>query len=229
MPQNEECLTQNLDLLSENLKNSGNELYNLDKFSESVEAYSKALALKPENKLRLTVLKNRAMARLKLEDFEGAETDCDEEVARRFPKLEQSIMCLNLWAAQIEAKLGTDLTECPPDFLPNMHVQELSDSEQHQNSGKQNVGTPTLNKYHNLLLEHGNTPFEYDEPGVKPVRRLWIQLVHQESLMPIFVRFIFGKEKTKSLSSFTDGSVESRYGRQATPKNIISQFLKILN
>ncbi|KAL7077248.1 hypothetical protein ACQ4LE_003473 [Meloidogyne hapla] len=78
MPQNEECLTQNLDLLSENLKNSGNELYNLDKFSESVEAYSKALALKPENKLRLTVLKNRAMARLKLEDFEGAETDCDE-------------------------------------------------------------------------------------------------------------------------------------------------------
>ncbi|KAL7077247.1 hypothetical protein ACQ4LE_003472 [Meloidogyne hapla] len=129
-------------------------------------------------------------------------------------------MCLNLWAAQIEAKLGTDLTECPPDFLPNMHVQvgiflkiltncltiplsnhhlieilfkELSDSEQHQNSGKQNVGTPTLNKYHNLLLEHGNTPFEYDEPGVKPVRRLWIQLVHQESLMPIFVRFIFGK------------------------------------
>lgn len=45
------------------------------------------------------------------------------EVARRFPKLEQSITCLNLWAAQIEAKLGTDLTECPSDFLPNMHVQ----------------------------------------------------------------------------------------------------------
>ncbi|CAK5007291.1 unnamed protein product [Meloidogyne enterolobii] len=151
------------------------------------------------------------------------------EVARRFPKLEQSITCLNLWAAQIEAKLGTDLTECPPDFLPNMHVQELSDSEQHQNHGKPVAATPTLNKYHNLLLEHGNTPFEYDETGVKPVRRLWIQLVHQESLMPLFVRFIFGKEKTKSLSSFTDGSVESRCGRQAAPKNIISQFLKILN
>ncbi|KAL7071749.1 hypothetical protein ACQ4LE_009377 [Meloidogyne hapla] len=78
MPQNEECLSQDSDLLAENFKNTGNELYNLDKFSESVEAYSKALALKPDNKLRLTLLKNRAMARLKLEDFEGAETDCDE-------------------------------------------------------------------------------------------------------------------------------------------------------
>jgi hypothetical protein len=49
-----------------------------------------------------------------------------------------------------------------------------------------------LQKY-NALIEHGNTPFEYDEPGVKPVRRLWTQLVNQEELAPIFVHFIFGK------------------------------------
>uniref|UniRef100_A0A914MDV7 UNC-45/Cro1/She4 central domain-containing protein n=1 Tax=Meloidogyne incognita TaxID=6306 RepID=A0A914MDV7_MELIC len=78
MPQKEENLSQNDDLTAENLKNSGNELFSLDKFSESVDCYSQALALKPDNKLRLTLLKNRAMARLKLEDFEGAESDCDE-------------------------------------------------------------------------------------------------------------------------------------------------------
>ena len=78
MSQEEECLSQNSDFLAENLKNSGNELYNLNKFSDSVEAYGKALTLKPNEKLRLTLLKNRAMARLKLEDFEGAEADCDE-------------------------------------------------------------------------------------------------------------------------------------------------------
>jgi len=74
-----------------------------------------------------------------------------------------------------------------------LSIKELRDSEQHHNHGKPVAATPTLNKYHNLLLEHGNTPFEYDETGVKPVRRLWIQLVHQESLMPLLVRFIFGK------------------------------------
>uniref|UniRef100_A0A915MBV5 UNC-45/Cro1/She4 central domain-containing protein n=1 Tax=Meloidogyne javanica TaxID=6303 RepID=A0A915MBV5_MELJA len=78
MPQKEENLLQNDDLTAENLKNSGNEYFSLDKFSESVDCYSQALALKPDNKLRLTLLKNRAMARLKLEDFEGAESDCDE-------------------------------------------------------------------------------------------------------------------------------------------------------
>jgi len=78
MPQKDENLSQNDDLTAENLKNSGNELFSLDKFSESVDCYSQALALKPDNKLRLTLLKNRAMARLKLEDFEGAESDCDE-------------------------------------------------------------------------------------------------------------------------------------------------------
>ncbi|CAK5014666.1 unnamed protein product [Meloidogyne enterolobii] len=67
MPQNEECLSQNDDLTAENLKNSGNVLFSLDKFSESVDCYSQA-----------TFLKNRAMARFKLEDFEGAESDCVE-------------------------------------------------------------------------------------------------------------------------------------------------------
>nr|CAD2167194.1 unnamed protein product [Meloidogyne enterolobii] len=78
MPQKDENLSQNDDLTAENLKNSGNEYFSLDKFPESVDSYSQALALKLDNKLRLTLLKNRAMARLKLEDFEGAESDCDE-------------------------------------------------------------------------------------------------------------------------------------------------------
>lgn len=64
--------------MMEELKETGNELFKLDKFAASIEAYSKALELQPENKLKLTLYKNRAMARLKMEDFEGAESDCDK-------------------------------------------------------------------------------------------------------------------------------------------------------
>jgi tetratricopeptide (TPR) repeat protein len=64
--------------MAEELKETGNELFKLDKFEASNEAYTKALELQPDNnKLRMVLYKNRAMTRLKLEDYEGAEMDCD--------------------------------------------------------------------------------------------------------------------------------------------------------
>ena len=64
--------------MAESLKETGNELFKLDKFQAAIEAYTKALELQPDSKLRLMLYKNRAMSRLKMEDFEGAEMDCDK-------------------------------------------------------------------------------------------------------------------------------------------------------
>ena len=62
----------------QSLKESGNELFKLGKFQAAIEAYTKALELQPDSKLRLMLYKNRALGRLELKDFEGAEMDCDK-------------------------------------------------------------------------------------------------------------------------------------------------------
>ncbi|KAL3118992.1 hypothetical protein niasHT_003775 [Heterodera trifolii] len=62
---------------AETLKEKGNEFYQNEDFTSCIEVYTKALELKPDDKLRLIIYKNRAMAKLKTEDFEGAESDCN--------------------------------------------------------------------------------------------------------------------------------------------------------
>ncbi|KAI1716556.1 myosin-binding striated muscle assembly central domain-containing protein [Ditylenchus destructor] len=60
----------------EEFKIAGNEAYKNSDYQVAEDYYSKALSLNPELREKSILYKNRAMARLKLENFEGAESDC---------------------------------------------------------------------------------------------------------------------------------------------------------
>lgn len=60
---------------AEKLKDDGNEAYSRGELKEAIDCYTQALELEPEKKLKATLYRNRAMVRLKMDDFEGCETD----------------------------------------------------------------------------------------------------------------------------------------------------------
>lgn len=68
-------------------------------------------------------------------------------------------------------------------LLQNMEIESESATQ---------YSAPLLKKY-SVLLQKGNTPFEYEARGVANVRRLWSFLIHQDDLAPHFVRFIFAR------------------------------------
>jgi tetratricopeptide (TPR) repeat protein len=75
---------------AEQLKDSGNREFQLGNHQKAVDDYTAALQLQPEKELKCILYRNRAMTRLKVDDFEGAETDCDKgkptfEEFRRYP------------------------------------------------------------------------------------------------------------------------------------------------
>jgi hypothetical protein len=66
------------------LKEEGNERFRLGDLAAALQAYNEAFLLltatngsEDHQSLRLALYKNRALARLRLEDHEGAEADCD--------------------------------------------------------------------------------------------------------------------------------------------------------
>eukprot|EP00462_Mataza_sp_D1_P000542 CAMPEP_0175096448 /NCGR_PEP_ID=MMETSP0086_2-20121207/4740_1 /TAXON_ID=136419 /ORGANISM="Unknown Unknown, Strain D1" /LENGTH=919 /DNA_ID=CAMNT_0016369855 /DNA_START=130 /DNA_END=2889 /DNA_ORIENTATION=- len=58
-------------------KDKGNECYRAKEFKDAVAFYTKSIELDPSNAVYLT---NRAMAHLKLKNWEKAETDCDKAI-----------------------------------------------------------------------------------------------------------------------------------------------------
>ncbi|VDK33172.1 unnamed protein product [Gongylonema pulchrum] len=46
-------------------------------------------------------------------------------------------------------------------------------------------------KKYSVLMEPKNTPFESVDPASLPVKRIWLYLVRQEHILPVFVRHIF--------------------------------------
>lgn len=63
---------------AEQLKDSGNTSFQLGDHKKAIDEYTAALQLQPEKELKCVLYRNRAMAKLKIEDYEGAETDCDK-------------------------------------------------------------------------------------------------------------------------------------------------------
>ncbi|EXJ89405.1 hypothetical protein A1O3_02472 [Capronia epimyces CBS 606.96] len=60
-------------------KTEANNLFRRGKYSEAVAAYTEALSIDPANKAtNAKLLGNRAMARIKIKEFEEAKTDCDQ-------------------------------------------------------------------------------------------------------------------------------------------------------
>ncbi|KAI6205339.1 hypothetical protein M3Y94_00780900 [Aphelenchoides besseyi] len=60
----------------EKLKEQGNVAYQHADYNQAIEDYTEALLLEPNKDLKCILYKNRAMARSKVDDFEGAEHDC---------------------------------------------------------------------------------------------------------------------------------------------------------
>ncbi|VDM10517.1 unnamed protein product [Wuchereria bancrofti] len=63
---------------AENLKDSGNIAFKNGQLNEAIDCYTEALALNPEKALKSTIYRNRAMVRLRLDDFEGCEMDATQ-------------------------------------------------------------------------------------------------------------------------------------------------------
>lgn len=63
----------------ERAKTSANDMFKKGKFSNAVEAYTEALTIDPANKVtNAKLLGNRALARIKIKEFDEAKTDCDQ-------------------------------------------------------------------------------------------------------------------------------------------------------
>uniref|UniRef100_A0A915Q3F6 Protein unc-45 homolog B n=1 Tax=Setaria digitata TaxID=48799 RepID=A0A915Q3F6_9BILA len=60
---------------AESLKDKGNIAFKNDQLNEAIDCYTEALELEPEKKLKSIIYRNRAMVRLKMDDFEGCEMD----------------------------------------------------------------------------------------------------------------------------------------------------------
>lgn len=68
-------------LSAEELKELGNETFSKGNYQEAIDFYTQALELHADSaKLNAVIYKNRAMSRLKIEDFEGAELDCTKGI-----------------------------------------------------------------------------------------------------------------------------------------------------
>ncbi|KAI6191741.1 Protein unc-45-like protein B [Aphelenchoides bicaudatus] len=63
---------------AEQLKDDGNHSFQVGDYQKAIDEYTEALQLQPEKPLKCILYRNRAMSRLKVEDYEGAETDCDK-------------------------------------------------------------------------------------------------------------------------------------------------------
>uniref|UniRef100_A0A914YLS6 RAVE complex protein Rav1 C-terminal domain-containing protein n=1 Tax=Panagrolaimus superbus TaxID=310955 RepID=A0A914YLS6_9BILA len=112
------------------------------------------------------------------------------------PRMCKILKVLESWIEQLNETLERYPGGCPANFLPNPYVDV--DVSTHN--------VPLLRKYR-LLIEAGNTPFEYDSKGVKAVKRLWSYLVRQENLSGHFIKFIFEKNGAKDIGK--DSSVAS--------------------
>lgn len=65
---------------AEDLKDNGNTAFKNGQLSEAIDYYTEALSLNPDKKLKSTIYRNRAMVRLRMDDFEGCEMDATQGI-----------------------------------------------------------------------------------------------------------------------------------------------------
>uniref|UniRef100_A0A7E4VLC2 WD_REPEATS_REGION domain-containing protein n=1 Tax=Panagrellus redivivus TaxID=6233 RepID=A0A7E4VLC2_PANRE len=129
------------------------------------------------------------------------------------PKITKILALLDDWIEQLHCMIERFPGGCPAGFLPNPFIEpELS-----------NQNAPLLRKYRSLI-ESGNTPFEYDEKGVLPVRRLWSYLVRQENLSANFIKYIFEKQ-----GAIRDASKDASSTSGALSSTSSSNTIKIMH
>ncbi|EJD75711.1 hypothetical protein LOAG_17206 [Loa loa] len=112
------------------------------------------------------------------------------------PRANAVFKLIENWAKQLEDHLYAVPDGCPSDFLPDLSIRK-DDSN----------GESSLMKY-SVLMGTNNTPFESADPSVLPVKRIWLYLIRQDHILPLFVKHIFGFGDQQEESFLREGVVE---------------------
>ncbi|KAK6110658.1 RAVE protein 1 C terminal family protein [Brugia pahangi] len=107
------------------------------------------------------------------------------------PRANAVFKLIENWAKQLEDHLCTMFDGCPSDLLPDLSIRK-DDNES------------PLNKYA-VLMETNNTPFEYADLSVLPVKRIWLYLIRQDHILPLFIKHIFGFADQQNESFLREG------------------------
>uniref|UniRef100_A0A0R3RIQ7 Rav1p_C domain-containing protein n=1 Tax=Elaeophora elaphi TaxID=1147741 RepID=A0A0R3RIQ7_9BILA len=112
------------------------------------------------------------------------------------PRANAVFKLIENWAKQLEDHLYAIPDGCPSDFLPDLSIR------------KDDSGAELPLKKYSVLMETNNTPFECTDPSVLPVKRIWLYLVRQDHILPLFIRHIFGFSDQQEESIFREGAAE---------------------
>ncbi|XP_034833507.1 dmX-like protein 2 isoform X4 [Maniola hyperantus] len=107
------------------------------------------------------------------------------ELATTSPTVHGALRRVEQWQQQLTETL--EARAPPPHYIPGCFPDQ-------QTSG------PPINKYRCLLEKH-NTPFNSALYSTAPARRLWNFLVRQELVQEVFIRAVFSRRRTQSLSA----------------------------
>ncbi|KAL0821029.1 hypothetical protein ABMA28_005673 [Loxostege sticticalis] len=110
------------------------------------------------------------------------------ELATTSPTVHGALRRVDQWQQQLTEVLESRAP--PQDYIPGCFPDQ-------QTSG------PPINKYRCLLEKH-NTPFNPNLFSAAPARRLWSYLVRQEPVQDLFIRAVFSRRRTQSVT-VTDG------------------------
>ncbi|CAH0724980.1 unnamed protein product, partial [Brenthis ino] len=106
------------------------------------------------------------------------------ELATTSPTVHGALRRVEQWQQQLTETLES--RSSPPDYIPGCFPDQ-------QTAG------PPINKYRCLLEKH-NTPFNSALYSAAPARRLWNFLVRQEQVQEVFIRAVFSRRRTQSVS-----------------------------
>lgn len=101
------------------------------------------------------------------------------------PFIHSTLKTIVRWQYSLQYYMN-EFTNIPSQFLPNMFVDTSR------------TGT-SIQKYKSLL-ETNNSPFRAGYTSIKAAKRLWNYLVRQPSIQDIFIRYIFGKDRSLKLA-----------------------------
>ncbi|XP_037874527.1 dmX-like protein 2 isoform X1 [Bombyx mori] len=125
------------------------------------------------------------------------------ELATTSPTVHGALRRVDQWQQQLTETL--DSRAPPLDYIPGCFPEQ-------QTSG------PPINKYRCLLEKH-NTPFNSVLFSAAPARRLWSFLVRQEPVQELFIRAVFSRRRTASLSAVDAGGGDSRAAAALQQRN----------
>ncbi|KAH7643602.1 dmx-like protein [Dermatophagoides farinae] len=101
------------------------------------------------------------------------------------PFIHSTLRTIIRWQCSLQFYMN-EFTNIPDHFLPNMFVDNS------RSSG-------SIQRYKSLF-ENNNTPFRAGYTSIKSAKRLWNYLVRQPSVQDIFIRYIFGKDRSLKLA-----------------------------